>query len=375
MAPHKAAYLPSKRARLELGTAEYTHPDKDKIVVKNVALAMNPLDWVKQDAGDLFGPWMKYPIIMGSDLAGDVVEVSPNVTRFKVGDRVLGHAVGMDERSNKASEGAFQEYTIIQTNLASHIPDNMSYEAACVLPLALSTASCGLFMKDYLALRHPTPTPAKSVDKTTPRDTLLVWGGSTSVGCNAIQLATAAGYDVITTASTRNHDYLKKLGAVATFDYKSATVVADIQAAFKDRKSAGAIAIGPKSLSNCIDVLASCKGRKFVAQATMDTPAGGFPKSTLDFPAFAMKMGSTIVSLKAKAVVKGVQYKFIWGSDNMVNEVGKAVYEDFLPEALRIGSFVPAPEPQIFGKGLECCQGAMDLNKKGVSAKKVVVML
>jgi NADPH:quinone reductase-like Zn-dependent oxidoreductase len=56
--------------------------------------------------------------------------------RFKVGDRVIGHAVGMDQRSNKSSEGAFQEYTVIRTSLASPIPDSMSYESACVLPSA-----------------------------------------------------------------------------------------------------------------------------------------------------------------------------------------------------------------------------------------------
>ena len=57
------------------------------------------------------------------------------------------------------------------------------------------------------------------------------------------------------------------------------------------------------------------------------------------------------------------------------NQVGKAVYEDFLPGALKAGTFVPAPEPWVVGKGLESLQGAVDLVQKGVSAKKVVVSL
>ncbi|KUL86878.1 hypothetical protein ZTR_05341 [Talaromyces verruculosus] len=378
MVPHKAAYIPSKKARLEIGIAEYTHPGENEIVVKTAAVAVNPLDWVRQDVGDVFSSWIKYPFVMGSDLAGEVVEVGPGVTRFKVGDRVVGNAVGMDERSNKSSEGSFQEYTVIRTNLACPIPDSLTYEAACVLPLGLSTASCGLFMKDYLALRYPTNAPLPRNSNQNPvskKETLLVWGGSTSVGCNAIQLATAAGYDVITTASSHNHDYLKKLGAIAVYDYKSPTVIADITVAFKDRLTVGAIAIGKKSLGFCIDVLSKCQGRKSIAQASLDWPPSGFPQGPHDWPTFAMRMGAYMVSLKSKAALKRVQVKFIWGTDNMANDAGKAIYEDFLPQALRDGRFIAAPEPLVVGKGLEHIQEAMKLNQKGVSAKKVVVTI
>jgi NADPH:quinone reductase-like Zn-dependent oxidoreductase len=371
--PHQAAYIPAKKAQLEVSTAEYTEPGENKITVKNGAVAINPLDWFKQGSGDLFAPWIKYPFIMGSDLAGEVAQVGPGVTRFKVGDRVVAHAVGMDKRSNLSSEGAFQEYTVVQTNLTSHIPDHISYEAACVLPLGLSTASCGLFMKDYLALRHPTneklvPVPDK-------KEAILIWGGSTSVGCNAIQLAIAAGYEVITTAGPHNHALVKKLGAVEAFDYNSPTVIDEIVAAFKDRVSVGAMAIGPKSLAYCVDIVARIKGRKFVAQASVDLPASGFPQGILDWPAFGLQMGISMMSLKTKAKLKRVEVKFIWGSDNMQNEVGKAIYEDYLPQALQDGRFVPAPEPYVLGKGLEHIQEGMDLNRKGVSAKKVVVTL
>jgi NADPH:quinone reductase-like Zn-dependent oxidoreductase len=54
MVPHKAAYIPSKKARLEVGTADYTYPGENEIVVKTAAVTFNPLDWVKQDVGDVF---------------------------------------------------------------------------------------------------------------------------------------------------------------------------------------------------------------------------------------------------------------------------------------------------------------------------------
>jgi NADPH:quinone reductase-like Zn-dependent oxidoreductase len=64
------------------------------------------------------------------------------VTRFAVGDRVIGHAVGTDKDSNAAAEGTFQRYAVILERLASPIPDSLPYEDASVLPLALSTAAC-----------------------------------------------------------------------------------------------------------------------------------------------------------------------------------------------------------------------------------------
>ena len=82
-----------------------------------------------------------------------------------------------------------------------------------VLPLGISTAAAGLFQKDFLKLPLPTEDPEK-LDRT-----VVIWGGSSSVGSCAIQLAVAAGADVITTASPSNFEYVKKLGAKSVFDY------------------------------------------------------------------------------------------------------------------------------------------------------------
>jgi len=59
----------------------------------------------------------------------------------------------------------------------------------------------------------------------------------------------------------------------------------------------------------------------------------------------------------------------------MDNEVSKVIYEDFLPNALAENRYVAVPEPYILGSGLEYIQAAMDVQRKGVSAQKVVVSL
>jgi hypothetical protein len=131
--------------------------------------------------------------VIGSDSAGTVVSIGSGISRFKIGDRVVGQARGILKNRNSSAEGAFQSYTVLSEDMTSQIPDDLSFESAAVLPLGLSTAVSGLFLQDQLGLQLPT-APAKAPTG----KTALIWGGSTSVGSNAIQLAVAAGYEVIT---------------------------------------------------------------------------------------------------------------------------------------------------------------------------------
>ena len=368
MPTNTAAWLVTKQTKLEVKSAPYPHPREGEIVIKNHAVAINPIDWIIQVAGSIVFSWIKYPFVLGSDLAGEVIEVGKGVTRFSVGDRVLGHAVGTDKKRNSSAEGSFQEYTVLLAHMAAPIPDTLSYEEATVLPLALSTAACGLFQKDHLALQYPTVTP-KPTGKT-----LLIWGGSTSVGNNAIQLAVAAGYEVITTASPRNFDNVKELGASQVFDYHSKTVVKDIINAFKGKTIAGALALGKESAECCVDIIHGCSGNKFVSMASPSVSFENFTRSR-QLPGIIYQLLSSNISLQMRSRFRGIRTKYIFGSSLMDNEVSKVIYEDFLPQALVENRYVIAPEPYLIGSGLEYIQAGMDAQRKGVSAKKVVVSL
>jgi len=367
-----AAWLPAKHAKIEVRPAPYRSPGKNEIVVKNGAVAVNPVDWFKQLTGDLMFSWIKYPCILGSDVAGEVVEVGDTVSRFSVGDRVLGHALGMSKARNSATEGAFQAYTILLDHMATPIPDVMSYESATVLPLGVSTAACGLFQKDYLALQQPS-VPPKPTGKI-----LLVWGGSTSVGSNAIQLAVAAGYEVITTASPRNFDYVRKLGASQVFDYNGKNVVRDVIKAFAGKTSAGALAIGTGSAEPCLDIVHGCPGNKFVAMTSAPVAFEKLPDGggmSLPFIALIARLVRANASLALKSRMRGIRTKFIFGDSLANNEVGRMIYMDFLPKALAEGRYTAAPEPSIVGHGLDCIQTAFSVQRRGMSARKVVVTL
>ncbi|KAK1041366.1 hypothetical protein LTR74_018622 [Friedmanniomyces endolithicus] len=143
---NETAYLVGERIRpLVVQAAPYISPGPSEIVVKNQAVAVNPVGWFKQYVDNLLLSWIKYPFVLGGDLASEIVEVGKDVTHFKVGDRVMGHAAGMDEKRNRSSEGAFQQYTVVRENLAASIPDALAHEQACVLPLTLTTAATGIF--------------------------------------------------------------------------------------------------------------------------------------------------------------------------------------------------------------------------------------
>jgi len=372
MPTNTAARITAKNARFEVGPAPYTSPGDDQIVVRNHAVAINPLDWIIQVEGRFTYPWLNYPAVLGSDVAGEVVEVGKAVTRFRAGDRVLGHAVGTDKDSNTAAEGAFQQYTVVLERLASPIPDTMSFEDAAVLPLAVSTAACGLFQADQLGLRYPTAN-AEPVG-----ETVLVWGGSTSVGSNAIQLAAAAGYRVVTTASPRNFEYVKALGASEVFDYHSPSVVPDIVAALKGHTLAGAIAFGTTSAAACVRIVGAGEGTKFVSIASPPVSFEGLAdgdRGRFVAPKLLLKLVTSVVALRIKCRLRGIRTKFIFGTTLKANDVSTAIYRDFLPDALATGRYVAAPKPSVVGHGIEELQRALDIQLKGVSASKVVVTL
>ncbi len=322
--------------------------------------------------GDIITPWIVYPFVVGSDVAGEVVEIGSLVKHLAVGDRVVGYAAGSDKQRNRAAEGAFQHYVVLLAHMVAPIPDAMAFADAAVLPLAISTAACGLFQRDFLAMNPPSAAPTQT------GKTLLVWGGSTSVGSNAIQLAVASGYDVVTTASPHNFDYMKRLGAREVFDYRSRSAIADIVRALRGREIAGALAIGAGSAAACIDIVGACKGNRFVALATPsasfdDVPAGR-GRWRLLVPAIArMVAGNITLTLKAKRL--GVRTKFIWGSTLIANEVGPMIFESFLPTALAESRFVAAPSPTVSGTGLAQIPEALERQRRGVSATKLVVML
>jgi NADPH:quinone reductase-like Zn-dependent oxidoreductase len=349
MTPKNAAlWLPRPTGRLSTGPAPYTHPGPGEVVVRVRAVAVNPVDGIPGALRRVFLPWLRYPAVLGGDVAGEVVELGAGVTRVRRGDRVAGMAVGTERSRNRAAEGAFQLYVVLLEQLVTTIPESLSFEQAAVLPLTLSTAATALFQRDHLALSLPRAhAPARP-------ETVLVWGGSTGVGSNAIQLARNAGYRVVATASAHNFDYIKALGADAVVDRRAPDAAAQLVDAIGGTPVAGGFAIGKGSLRPVVEVIRRGGSAGRVASAQ---------------PGLATRLQALTIPHR------GIRVGGVWGGTLKDNEVGPAVYNDFLPSALADGRYRAAPPATVVGEGLDAITVALQRLREGISAGKYVVSL
>jgi len=344
-----ALWLDSPGGALRVGTAPVPQPGPGEVVVRARAVALNPIDAMGGIARRVVLPWLRYPAVLGSDVAGEIVAVGPGVDELKVTDRVVGYAAGVEKSRNSSAEGAFQTHVVLLQHMCATLPDVISFEQAAVLPLALTTAASGLFDSDQLALALPTATPSER------QETVLILGGATSVGMNAIQLARNAGYDVVATASARNFPRLHDLGAGVVVDYHDHDAIDQIVHQLQSRQLLGTMAIPSGSLRQAIAVNSgNVVGTRRItcAQPSPDTKIRG---------AFARR--------------RDIRVSTIWGGNPKDTAVGPAIWNTFLPAALTDQRFRAAPTARVTGHGLDAIPDGLATLLKGVSAEKLVVTL
>jgi hypothetical protein len=169
---------------------------KKQILVEIYSAGVNPIDY-KIIEGQLKAlQKLKFPAQIGFDVAGVVIEKGDEVNNFNIGDKVYSRVSG-DE------PGTFAEFIAIDCNLASHMPNNLSFNEASSLPLvALTTIQS--FEKAELKANNK----------------ILIHAGSGGIGTFAIQYAKSKGAFVYTTTSTNNVEWVRELGADVVIDYK-----------------------------------------------------------------------------------------------------------------------------------------------------------
>jgi NADPH:quinone reductase-like Zn-dependent oxidoreductase len=179
------------REKLELVDVDPPPVARDGVLVRIRAAGVNPVDWKMRQGGLAKEFPYQYPVILGWDAAGVVEKVGAAVTWFKPGDEVYGYC-----RRHHLQYGTYAELISAPEGFFAHKPPGLSFEEAAALPLAALTAHQSL---ERLGLRGG--------------ESLFVGGGSGGVGHLAIQLARARGARVVATASARNHDFVRELGA------------------------------------------------------------------------------------------------------------------------------------------------------------------
>ena len=146
------------------------------------------------------------PMIIGLDLAGEVLEVGPGVSGWKPGDRVLVNPLNRKRGlMGEMMHGGLAEKCLVAEHQLLRMPDAVSFEDAASLPVAYGTAH-------RMIVTHDTIHDG---------DTVLVLGASGGVGTGCVLLAKMRGAEVIACASSADKvERLKALGADHVINYK-----------------------------------------------------------------------------------------------------------------------------------------------------------
>ena len=217
-------------------------PRPRDILVEVRAAGLNPVDF-KFRQGKLRAILRpKLPLVLGNELAGEVIAVGSYVKRFHVGDRVFA-------RVAKDRAGAFAEQACVDEDDAAHMPRNLDFTAAAAVPLAGLTALQAL--RDELRVK--------------PGQKVFISGGAGGVGTFAIQIAKWLGAHVTTTASKRGEALVRSLGCDEVIDY----TVHDISNE-DGRFDAGFDLIGGKTLQQMFEIMKP--GTKIVSVAALPEP-------------------------------------------------------------------------------------------------------
>jgi NADPH:quinone reductase-like Zn-dependent oxidoreductase len=191
----------------------------NELLVRVHASSVNPVDMFIAAGGMKEMAEHEFPVTLGRDFAGVVERVGSGVSRYRVGDEVFGFVL----HANPAvHEGSWAELiTLPEDNQVAAKPQGLDFAQAGAAPLA-GIAAITAF--DALA-------PAAG-------ETVLVVGASGGVGSFFVQLAAAAGANVIAPALPEDRDYLRGLGVSELIDRNS-----DVSAAVREAHPDGVEAI------------------------------------------------------------------------------------------------------------------------------------
>jgi NADPH:quinone reductase-like Zn-dependent oxidoreductase len=189
---------------LKVGTTTTPQPKAGEVLIKISHTSVNPVDWkIREGYLQGFLPHA-LPIIPGWDVAGTIVALGQGSKAFQVNDRVFAYA-----RLPEVKNGTYAEYIALPENFVAALSSDLKNEEAAGIPLVALTAYQGL---------HENVKIQRG-------DRVLITAGAGGVGSLAIQFAKLAGAIVTTTASGKNHEYVRALGADHVIDYTSNDVV------------------------------------------------------------------------------------------------------------------------------------------------------
>jgi NADPH:quinone reductase-like Zn-dependent oxidoreductase len=167
-----------------------------QMLVRVRAAGLNPVDFKTRNGEVRIIESYQLPVVLGNELAGEVVACGEQMRRFRVGDRVFA-------RTAKDMMGAFAQFAVVDEDHAAVMPASLDFTTAAAIPLAGLTALQAL--RDELHVARG--------------QRIFISGGAGGVGGFAIQIAKHFGAQVATTTSPRGEALVRQFGADTVIDY------------------------------------------------------------------------------------------------------------------------------------------------------------
>jgi threonine dehydrogenase-like Zn-dependent dehydrogenase len=187
-------------------------PGSRQIAVRVITTTINPVDMlISQGYGSgLLNRRKRFPQMLGRDGVGVVTAVGAGVKGFSVGQRVM---FAISPRTG----GAYAEYIVVGENCAQPLPEQISDELGAAISYAGATA--------LQALKAAGLTPQNAAGRT-----VCINGASGGLGSVAVLAASSWGAKVIAVCSSKNHEWVLRLGASQAIDYRDAAAMSSIKA-------------------------------------------------------------------------------------------------------------------------------------------------
>ncbi|MCP3755193.1 NADPH:quinone reductase [Streptomyces sp. TBY4] len=255
----------------ELGPAENIRygeidppaPGPTDVLVEVEAVSVNPVDTFVRSG--LFRTPVEFPFVIGRDLVGTVVSAGPGAPGFAVGDRVWSNSLGHGGR-----QGAAAERAAVPADRLYHLPAGVDPAEAVALVHPAGTAYLALFTHGRVRAG----------------ETVLIAGAAGNVGSALVVMAVEAGARVIATASARDAEHCRSLGAAAVLDYRDPELADRIREISPRGIDVHVDTSGTNDLTGAVDVLAH-RGRIVLL-------AGARSQPVLPAGALYMKDGSIV---------------------------------------------------------------------------------
>ncbi|WP_294738776.1 NADP-dependent oxidoreductase [uncultured Pseudomonas sp.] len=180
----------------QVAEIEKPEPAQGQVLVRVRAAGVNGIDWKVREGLVRSAFALPLPIVLGAEMAGVVEAVGAGVTRFRVGDRVMGAMGGL---------GAYAEFVTVSEASLSLTPETLDDVQAAAIPVAAVAA--------WKSLHHAGPIH--------PGQKILIHGAAGALGAYAVQYAKRAAAEVFVTAGTADLEYVRRLGADHVIDYRS----------------------------------------------------------------------------------------------------------------------------------------------------------